>query len=128
MTALTATLVKADQYKLTYLLTGDGSDVDVTIANATLLADAVGGPLKNALNKTYTVAGVGDQPTMRHTFGEGPVKMTIRGRSTTQLLGVDVDTDAVTTTKVEINVVGAVALAVSETAYLDIMFCHSRGR
>jgi hypothetical protein len=123
MTAFTIALVKSDQYKQTYLLTGDNSATAGLLDNATLLANAVGGPLKNALNQTYA-----NQAAMRAVFGIGAVKLTIRPRSTTWAAGVDVDVDAVTPTKPEFDIVASTVPGASATAYLDIEFQHSTGR
>lgn len=121
--ALTAAKVSASSNRLIYLLTGDGAASSATIASLTLLADAVDGPLKDFLNDTYA-----NQAAMRAVFGGGSVEMSIHARLATDAnigsLGVDVDVDAVTATKPEINVAGDVP-ALNDTAYLVLEHKHS---
>lgn len=120
--AASVTKTKATPNRLVYLVAGDGEATGATITSATLLADAVSGPLRNSLNASYA-----NQAAMRDVIGEGNVEMSLNARavSATGLL-VDVDTDAVTPTKPEIN------LTFPSTAdlafYLTIEFKHSGNR
>lgn len=116
--ANTATLKSATPNRLVYELAGDGTVAGPTIANATLLADAVTGPLENALNDTYATDGVSVQSAMRKALLYGVPGTDSRGcritlvpiTTVTDTTGqvnqpsVDVDTDAVTVTKPEINI------------------------
>jgi hypothetical protein len=121
--ALTATKVVADQYKITYLLTGDGAATAAIITNATLVADAAGGALKNALSSAYA-----NTAAVQAVFGAGKVRMWVRPINDAFPVGVFGDTDAVSTTRPEINITAAVAPGAGDTAYLDIEFDHSTGR
>jgi hypothetical protein len=91
--------------RLLYLVVGDGT-VAATRTSAQMLADADAGPLKDLLNATYA-----DQAAMRAALLEAHVRVTVRPRlvsgvATTTVGGysADVDTDAVTPTKPEVNV------------------------
>lgn len=121
--AITAAKVRADQYKLTYLLTGDGASTSLVIANSTLVADAIGGALKNALSGSYA-----NTAAVQAVFGGGSVRMWVRPINDAFPIGVFADTDAVTTTRPEINLTAATAPGNNDTAYLDIEFDHSIGR
>lgn len=118
---VSAAPVQTTSCKLTYLLTADGAPGPnaITLDNAALQTACTGGPLLNALNSTYA-----DQAAMRAVFGGGSVRMWVRPRSEAFAVGVDVDVDAVTATKPEVNVVTTGVLAAG-TAYLDIEFVHS---
>jgi len=52
--AVTAALLGRSQHALKYRFTAAGGSGSVAILQATLLADAEDGPLKEILNKTYT--------------------------------------------------------------------------
>lgn len=125
--ANTATKVTATQNHLVYLLTGDGTVAGPTIASATLLADMVDGPLKTAWQDTYA-----DQAAMRTALlgmGAGcrilvslrttPVDTTAQANQVV----VDVDVDAVTATRAEINV--SMSDTTGQVAYLHIEHLHS---
>lgn len=126
--ANTATLAGATNQRAVYLLTGDGTVTGPTIANATLLADMVeNGPLYDAWNATYA-----DQAAMRGALlGSGAAC-----RAVIQLvnavndvtaeqnqIAVDVDVDAVTPTKAEINI--EMSDTTGQLAYLTLIHDHS---
>lgn len=119
--ANTATKKLATANRLRYLITGDGT-VALVIANATLLADMVAGPLKDLFNAAYA-----DQAAMRVALFDANVRFLICKRAV--VAGVtaevsdwaaDVDTDAVTVAKPEINVQAPDQNG--SAAYLDIEF------
>lgn len=124
--ANTATLVTSTPYRLVYLLTGDGTVAGPTIDSATLIADAVAGPLEDLLSASYA-----NQAAMRVAFlASDPARMLITYRSTPVqttaeqgLIVVDVDTDAVTATRPEINV--GMSDTTGQLAYLEIEYIHS---
>lgn len=105
--ANTATKITATPCHVVYLLTGDGTVAGPTLANATILADMVAGPLKDAWSATYA-----NQGAMRNALlGMGAycrctIQLLATGTDTTAQVNqvvADVDTDAVTPTKAEIN-------------------------
>lgn len=126
--ANTAVKISASPNHLSYLLTGDGTVVGPTIANATLLADMVRGPLEDAYNQEYTTDGTSVQSAMRKALLGGLVSsnglasgvgqgfaggcvmwlqaITTVADTTAQINqpSVDVDTDAVTAVKPEVNI------------------------
>lgn len=123
----TATKVSAIPNRLTYLLTGDGTVAGPTIANATILADMVNGPLKTAWNSTYA-----NQAAMRTALlGRGGhcsinIQLVATGNDVTaetDLVVADVDTDAVTPTKAEINV--GMSDTTGQLAYMHLLCDHS---
>lgn len=126
--ANTATKVSASLNHLVYLLTGDGTVAGPTIANATLLDDmVVGGPLYNEWNKTYA-----NQAAMRSALlgglngCEANIQLVASPVDTTaerNQVFVDVDTDAVTATKAEINV--SMSDTAGQLAYLKIVHWHT---
>ena len=126
--ANTAVKVSASPNHLTYILTGDGTQVGPTIANATILADMyVGGPLWGAWNATYA-----NQAAMRTAllgmgaFCKVTVQLVTSGVDVTaerNQITVDVDVDAVTATKAEINI--AMSDTTGQIAYLHIERVHS---
>ena len=111
--ANTATLRSATPNRLVYELAGDGTVAGPTIANATLLTDMVAGPLENAYSASYA-----NQAAMRLALIYGVpgttsagcriflTPMTTVADTTAQVNqpSVDVDVDAVTATRPEINV------------------------
>lgn len=107
--ANTAVKQFATPYALCYLLTGDGTVTGPTIPSATLLADMVDGPLKDAWSvTTYTgeagrrVALVGGNPCVINVRSlSNPVQTTAEQN----LISVGVDADAVTANLTEVNVV-----------------------
>ena len=114
--AVVAALVSATASRAVYTVTGDGAATSLTIANATLLADLDGttGPLYQAFNATYA-----NQAAMRAVIGGGPANVSTPGveirmnpRSLGGVVAADVDTDAVTPTKPEINIVFPATAAV----------------
>lgn len=118
----------ASPHRLVYEITGDGTATG-TITQATLAADCAAGPLKDLLTSVLTT-----QAAMRtNLLYSNPVKMTAWYRTVVadttgnvNQLAVDVDTDAVSTTKAEINyqihdTTGAVAI-------LEIEYVHSLPR
>lgn len=103
-----ATKRGASPNRLVYVVVGDGTVGGPTLDNARLLADMVAGPLKDLWN---TVIPGATQDLLRTALSDG-----ITGKITTQLraspvdttgqsnqITADVDTDAVTVTKGEIN-------------------------
>lgn len=125
--ANTATKVAATPNRLTYLLTGDGTVAGPTIDNATILADMVAGPLKNAWNATYA-----NQAAMRTALLGGgancraAIQLMATGVDVTAQVNqvvVDVDTDAVSVTKAEINV--GMSDTTGQLAMLHLMHEHS---
>ena len=103
--ANTVAVLKATPFRLTLLVTGDGT-VATLIANATLLAAMAAGPLKDLWNATYA-----DQAAMRTALTEGgDAGIWIRKRTVVAAVtaevsdcSADVDVDATTPTKAEIN-------------------------
>lgn len=127
--ANTATVVSATPNHLTFLLTGDGTVAGPTIANATILAAMVGGPLKDAWNTVLTT-----QAAMRSALLGGLAPQSCRAiiqlvaspvDTTAQVnqCCIDVDTDAVSTTKAEINV--QMSDTTGQLAYLTLVHDHS---
>jgi hypothetical protein len=124
----TAVKVSSSANHLTYILTGDGTQVGPTIASATILADMeVGGPLWAAWNAPYA-----NQAAMRTALlGRGAncevaVQLVVAVNDVTaeeNQISVDVDTDAVTVTKAEINI--AMSDTTGQIAYLHISRDHS---
>lgn len=130
--ANTATKVSATPNRLSYLLTGDGTVAGPTIANATILADCVSGPLREAWNQVLTT-----QAAMRAALLgglNGPaglgcfaiIQLVVAVADTTAQVNqacADVDTDAVSTTKAEINV--GMSDTTGTLAYLHLVHLHS---
>lgn len=124
--ANTATKKFAGAHRLVYELVGDGTVVGPTIANATLLADMVAGPMKDLYNATYA-----SQALMRAALLYGNP-----GRILTQVqvavndvtaeknqVSIDTDTDAVTATKPEINI--TMSDTTGQIAVLTLEYVHS---
>ncbi len=133
--ANTATKVHASPNRLTYRLVGDGTVAGPTLANATLLADMVDGPLKDLWSLNFA-----DQATMRNRLlggaQSGVLADSAGGMAIVQLvvavndvtaqenqIAVDVDTDAVTATKAEINI--SMSDTTGQVAFLHILHQHS---
>jgi hypothetical protein len=125
--ANTATKVSASPNYLTYLLTGDGTVAGPTIANATILADMEDGPLKDAWKLAYA-----NQAAMRVALlgGGADCRMAIQlvatGVDVTAQVNqpvADVDVDAVSATKAEINI--GMSDTTGQLAYLHISHAHS---
>jgi hypothetical protein len=111
----TATKIAAGPHHLSYMLVGDGEVGPLTIANATILADMVPGPLREAWNSVLTT-----QAVMRSALLGGlrsvsacppgcriHLLLLTAVKDTTAEINqpaIDVDTDATTITKAEINV------------------------
>lgn len=111
-------------HRITYFLAGDGTAAQV-IPNATLLADMEAGPLRDLFNATYA-----NQAAMRAALLEESVEIRIRPRAHPAVVtaevstwAVDVDVDAVTATKPEINV--TCPDQASADCYIDIIARHS---
>jgi hypothetical protein len=106
--ANTATLRIQTPHRLVYELAGDGTVVGPTIASATLIADSAPGPLRDALSASYST-----QALMRNAMLHGsPCTMRVVLQTTVNdvtaernQVGIDVDVDAVTATRPEINIV-----------------------
>ncbi len=126
--ANTATKVSASANHLTYLLTGDGTVGGPTITSAILLADMqVGGPLWAEWNKVLTT-----QAAMRAALLGGlancrvSIQLVATGVDVTAQVDqvvCDVDTDAVATTKAEINI--GMSDTTGQLAYLHLIHEHS---
>lgn len=104
--AATRTKLTSTPNLLAYVIVGDGTVGPLVIASATLIADASDGPLKDALSATYA-----DQGAMRVAFFGNPCMISlIRRKGPVDTTGqanqsnVDVDVDAVTATRPEVNV------------------------
>jgi hypothetical protein len=103
--ANTVTLKSSTPCRLVYEIAGDGTATG-TIASATLITDAVTGPLEDALSASYA-----DQAAMRAAMLYGaPVQIhtqiqTSVADTTAQVNqpAADVDVDAITATRPEIN-------------------------
>jgi outer membrane murein-binding lipoprotein Lpp len=128
MGANTATKQTRSQNRLTYLLVGDGTQVGPTIANATILQDMeFQGPLFDAWNRTYAT-----QATMRTALLAGGancyaiIQLRTAVKDVTAEINqpsVDVDADAVTATKAEINI--TMSDTTGQEAYLHLIHMHS---
>ena len=128
--ANTATLItnSATPYHITYALVGDGTVAGPTIANATILADMATGPLKTAWSAAYAsqsamraglLAGVATGCRARLLLLASGVDVTAQNNQIT----IDVDVDAVTPTKAEINV--TMSDTTGQIAYLVLECCNS---
>ncbi len=125
--ANTATFVSATPNRCTYLLTGDGTVVGPTLTNATILGNMVPGPLKTAWNTVWTT-----QAAMRTALlGRGAgcsisLQLVATGVDVTAEVDqvvADVDTDAVSTTKAEINI--GMSDTTGQLAYMHLLCDHS---
>ena len=134
----TAVKVSASPNHLTYILTGDGTQVGPTIANSVILADMVPGPLKDAWSAVLTTQAVmrnqllGGLPGAT-TGSEGScfanLQLLASGKDVTAEINqptVDVDTDAVTATKAEINI--AMSDTTGQVAMLHLIHKNSLTR
>jgi hypothetical protein len=119
-------LLTSTPYRVVYLLEGDGTVAGPTIANATLLADMVDGPLQDVFNATYA-----NQAAMRTAcLTSAPCRVIVQLRATgnditaeRNQITVDVDVDAVTATKPEVNI--TMSDTTGQFAYLTIECLHS---
>ncbi len=125
--ANTAVKVSATPNRLTYILTGDGSGAGPTLANATILADMVEGPLRDKWNQTYA-----NQAAMRTALlGGGEncyanIQLMTTGNDVTaqkDQITADVDTDAVSVTKAEIDI--GMSQTTGQLAMLTLSHVHS---
>ncbi len=134
MAANTATKVSASPNHITYRLEANGDGAGPTLANATILADMVSGPLRDAWNKTYA-----SQAAMRSALLGGgqdcsaKIQNAVEGvdaTATVNQVTADVDTDAITVTKAEINIAmtAAVVGAAGQIAFLTLEHYHSISR
>lgn len=115
---------KATKNRLTLLVVGDGTPANV-VPSATLLAAMIDGPLKDLWNAVYA-----DQAAMRTELLEGGGYIRIRPRLAVAAVNgevssysVDVDVDAVTGTKAELNI-QMPDTGVAEI-YVDLLAHHS---
>ena len=122
-----ATVKSSSPNHLTFELVGDGTVAGPTIANAALLALMEPGPLRNAWDATYA-----DQDAMRDALlGGGAgcdcfVQLNVTPVDTTaetNQVVVDVDVDAVTATKAEINF--GMSDTTGQRAYITFRYRHS---
>ena len=123
----TAVVQSVSRNHITYLLTGDGTVAGPTLANAAILAAMQDGPLKDAWNATYA-----NQAAMRAALlggganCEANVQLAATGVDVTaerNQVTVDVDVDAVTATKAEINI--GMSDTTGQLAYLTLKHRHS---
>lgn len=123
--ANTYTYPVATPNRLVVVVTGDGTATGL-LANATLQAQMVAGPLKNAFDATYA-----DQAAMRLALLYGsPVLIrmwyrTVVADTTAEVnqLAADVDTDATSPTKPEINY--QIHDTTGTIAIMEILLVHS---
>ena len=125
--ANTAVKVSSSANHITYILTGDGTVVGPTVANATVLADMDHGPLRDAWNDTYA-----NQAAMRTALLGGGANCEVSVQQVASVndvtaevnqIAVDVDVDGVTATKAEINL--GMSDTTGQIAYLHIKHRHS---
>ncbi len=131
----TAVKVSASANHITYILTGDGTVIGPTITQALLAADMVAGPLRDAWTAVLTT-----QAAMRNAvlggLVLGPVlggggcyaiiqMITVVADTTAEINqpSVDVDTDAVSTTKAEVNI--TMSDTTGTIGFLHLMHMHS---
>lgn len=134
--AVTALLIRSTPGELMYQITHDGAAGDtLTLANATLVADAANGPLKDLLNAVLPAA---DQANARAKFlGQGVATggtqglwepaaevdfLPPRAAAMANVPAVDADLDAITATKGEYNLTLAAAALV---CFMRIKYKHS---
>jgi hypothetical protein len=127
--AVTVALEKSTPHMLMYSLTQDGAaGTAATIAGATLIADAVAGPLRELVEAPNQGAVVDQAAARRALMGDGAdvedahCAVTAILRSGTMTVAVDADVDGVTTTLAELNITCGAAASV---AYLMLHFQHS---
>jgi microcystin degradation protein MlrC len=124
--ANTAALVTSTPYRVVYLLTGDGTVAGPTLDNALLLSDMVAGPLKDIFNATYS-----NQAAMRVScLTSAPCRALVQMRATVNdvtaeknQVSVDVDVDAITASKPEVNI--TMSDTTGQVAYLTLEYLHS---
>jgi hypothetical protein len=124
--ANTATLVTSTPHRLVYLLTGDGTVTGPTIASATLITDAVAGPLEDLLSASYA-----NQAAMRTAFLTGATAQVFYQQRTSvndvtaeiNQVSCDVDVDAVTATRPEVNI--TMSDTTGQIGYLTIQYNHT---
>ena len=133
MAAPALSLLCASPGQLVYAIALTAGAGVVTIPNATLVADAAKGPLKDLLNDLLPTA---NQANARAKFlGEGKSSAGVAGKWESHAevevqyrdtfangIGVDADLDAVTATKAEYNID---CPAITTTAYVFINYRHS---
>jgi hypothetical protein len=131
---ITAVAVSASPNHLTFLLTGDGTAA-LILANSTIQAAMVAGPLKNAWDTVLTTQAamraklLGGDSAATGGFCEARLLLLVTPVDTTAQINqptVDVDTDAVSTTKAEINV--GMSATTGQIAYLTLEHRHSAVR
>jgi len=123
------TKVSASPNHITYLITSDGTGAaSPPIANATLLTDMEDGPLRDAWKLAYAnqaamrVALLGGGADCRASVD--PVVQVVSTTAELNQITVDVDVDAVTATKAEVNV-GMSQTSGGQRAYLTLSHAHS---
>ncbi len=123
----TATKVSASPNRLTYLLTGDGTVIGPTIANATLVADMVNGPLKDKWSTVWTTQAAMRQNLLgRLAHCAIELQLVATGVDVTAQVNqvvADVDTDAVSITKAEINI--GMSDTTGQLCYMHLIHDHS---
>ena len=122
----TAALVTSTPYRVVYLLTGDGTVAGPTLTNAVLLADMVAGPLKDIYNATYLNQAAMQTACLTSAPCRALVQLRETGNDTTATpnqITVNVDVDAVTVTKPEVNI--TMSDTTGQIAYLTLECLHS---
>jgi microcystin degradation protein MlrC len=120
------TIKTATPYRLVVSMAGDGTVAGPTLDNAAIVAALPAGPLKDTFSAVYA-----DQAAMRAALLYGnPVQMFITMQTTVNdttaqvnQCAVDVDTDAVSPTKPEINF--AMSDTTGQVAILTVQYNHS---
>ncbi len=129
--AVTAVKKTASACRLTFLVTQDGTAGSTLIlTNAVLQAACVAGPLKDALAAVYVTDGVSVTSAIQTVIGGGVVQTTITPRTGAAAGGltedgawaVFADTDAVSTTKPEVNISAGVLIC---DMFLTLDYHHS---
>jgi hypothetical protein len=123
----TATFQTSTRNRCSYLLTGDGTVAGPTVASATILADMARGSLRDAWERAYA-----DQAAMRTALlggGQNCIAIVqaqdVIADTTAQQnqVAIDVDVDAVTATRAEINV--EMSDTTGQLAMLHLLHLHS---
>jgi len=126
MGANVAVLMNRGPNHATYRLTGDGTVAGPTRASATILAELAAGPLLDLFTAAYA-----DQAAMRTALLEGnPGICLVQMRATVNdvtaevnQVSVDVDVDAVTATRPELNF--TMSDTTGQVAYFTFLHLHS---
>ncbi len=129
--AVTAVKKSASGNRVTWLLAQDGTGgATLVMTNAVIQAACVAGPLKDAFNAVYVTDGVSVLSAIQSVIGGGVIRTWIQPRTPAATGGatedggwaVFADTDAVSTTKPELNIAAGVVAA---DAWLVVEYLHS---